>query len=475
MYDLILYILIKKCILQYNAIIMTKIYIHYLLLISVVSIIYACKKPIKGDILITDTNVVDVEGGKVLEHMYVLISGDSIVDISGNKSSFEAKQIIDGDGKYLIPGLWDMHTHNWWDKHFSNYYIANGVLGLRNMYTPMKHITPLKDSIANNLIDGPYYFAAGRVIEGKGADFPDWLVIDKEEDILPALDTLQKEGSDFVKVYNKIPANLYYKLVNEAHKRGMRVEGHVPMAISAVDASNAGQLSIEHLLGIPELCTHDSLFKDRKDNNWFGAVMKFDDYATIKIDEELAKKNFDILKKNNTYVCPTLVVWYNYLHPDSGYEKNPVTAKFEADVKDYWSGEIGNYRKKEPAQKAMMLKKYATMQKVTYLLYKNGVKLIAGTDAINPYVYPGFALHTEFKLLKAAGIPDSYILKMGTINAAQYLGLENKYGQVKPGKKASLVLLAGNPLQNIENTNKIEAVILNGKVITKDKLKKMSK
>ncbi len=420
-----------------------------------------------GDLLIKNITIVDVNEGRLIPNKNILIVGREIGWISDSDEDITAKTTIDCAGKFIIPGLWDMHTHNWWQLHFSNFYIGNGVLGVRNMYTPMSMINPVKDSINNGLIKGPYYVSAGRVVEGSEPEFPDWLVVDKIEKIKSALDTLQMEGSDFVKVYNKIPGDVYFELVKEAHKRGMRVEGHVPMAVSVIDASNAGQRSFEHLLGIPDLCTKDHLFKNRYGYNWFAAVMSSDDYGTLSIDEELAAKNFEVLRKNNSFVCPTLVVWHNYFHPDIPFEKETNLQKFPKGMIDFWNGEVGKYRNRDTSYKQMMIKKYKNFQKVTYLLYKNGVPLLTGTDAINAFVYPGYSLHQELVLLKQCGIPDKEILKMATINAALFLEISDKYGSVEKGKNASLVILNDNPLKDIANTGKIESVILNGNLIEK--------
>jgi hypothetical protein len=200
--------------------------------------------------------------------------------------------------------------------------------------------------------------------------------------------------------------------------------------------------------------------------------MNENDYGLLSFDEKLALKNFSILKENNTYVCPTLVVWYSYFHPDTLFEKNPFLSKMPKDIVDFWAEEIGKYRKKDDMYKRMAINKYKTFQKVTYLLYKAGVPLIAGTDAMNPYCYPGYSLHKELTLLKECGLPNDYILKMATLNAANFFNLKD-YGQIKTGYYASMLLLDGNPLKDIKNTNNINTVILNGKILDKTMLNKM--
>lgn len=427
----------------------------------------------QDELLIHNVNVVDVAQGICITHRDLLIRGNTIASIAPTSKKTKPNS-IDGTGKYLIPGLWDMHTHNWWQLHFSPLYVANGVLGVRNMYTPMAFIKPLKDSIEQGLIVGPKYYAAGRVLEGAQPEFPDWLVVDSVQKINAALDTLMMEGSDFVKVYNKIPSDVYFTLMDEARKRGLSVQGHLPMAVGAIAASNAGQKSFEHLLGMPDLCTRDTLFRNKYKYNWFAAVMREDDYATLRIDEDYALKNFEILKQNNTYVCPTLVVWYSYLHPDSLFENNPHLPKLTDEISGYWKEEIGKLRKKDQAYKNTALKKYDNLKQVTYLLYKAGVPMLAGTDVMNPYCLPGYSLHDELKLLKDCGIPDAEVLKMATLNAAQFMNLKN-YGEVKPGYQASLVLLQGNPLTDIKQCSNIYGVVLNGIYYDKEALHKLLK
>ena len=395
---------------------------------------------------IKDVNVIDVVKGKIIAHQNVYIQDQLIAKVVPANKKYPAKESIDGSGKFLSPGFWDMHTHNWWNIHFSEDYIQNGVLGVRNMYTPMAFVNPLKDSIQKGLLNGPYYYAAGRVLEGSKPEFPDWLVIDSTHKISAALDTLQKEKSDFIKVYNKIPKVVYVELMKQAKARGMRVEGHLPMEVSATEASQLGQRSFEHLLGVPDLCSHDNLFKEKHNNNWFAAIMKEDGYANMTIDEKLAKKQFSILAKNNTYVCPTLVVLYNYFHPDTLFETNPLLQKYPTDMQNFWKGEVEKYRKKDAAYKLTAAKKYENLKKIVYLLYKYKVPMLTGTDVINPYCYPGYSLHQEFQLLSECGIPNDEIIKMATINAAQFIGL-NQYGSIKTGNIASLVLLNGKVIE----------------------------
>lgn len=416
------------------------------------------------DIVIRDVNVVDVRRGRILENQTVCIQGDKIVRIEKSGTIHSSRQSMEGNGKFLIPGLWDMHTHNWWNIHFSELYVRNGVTGVRNMYTPMHLIGPLKDSIQNKQVIGPKYYAAGRVLEGKKPDFPDWIVVDSKEKVGPALDTLQMEGSDFVKVYNKIPRDVYFELMRQAKSRNMRVEGHLPMQVTAREASDAGQRSFEHLLGIPDMCTKEQLFANKHEFNWFAALMREDDYGRLMIDPKVTKRAFKTLRKNKTYVCPTLTVLYNYLHPDTRFEDDPNLSRIPAEVAQYWSGAIASFRAKDSTYKEMALRKYQTFKKVTLLLYESGVPMIAGTDAINPFCYPGFSLHRELELLQDCGIPDADILKMATLNPAEFTGF-TEYGEVAVGKKASLVLLNKNPLEDIRNTRSIAQVIVEGTVI----------
>lgn len=419
------------------------------------------------DLLIKNIQVIDVRRGRIIKHQDVWVQGDRIVRIKKSSDQhIQATMVVDGSGKFLLPGLWDMHTHNWWQQHFSDHYVHNGVLGVRNMYTPMTFIKPLKDSIEKKLLAGPKYYAAGRVLEGPKPAYPDWIVVDSLHKIKSALDSLQSEGSDFVKVYNKIPREVYFELMKEAKRRGMSVQGHVPMAVSALEASQAGQKSLEHLLGIPDLCTHDTLFENKHAYNWYEAVMREDDYGTLVINDRMARKAFSVFRKNSTYVCPTLTVWDNLLHPDRPYENEALLSYFPKEMTGFWFGMIQGFRGQNSDYKQMAGKKYDNLKKATYLLYKSGVPLLTGTDAMNPYCYPGYSLHRELELLQECGIPNAAILKMATLNAASFFNLSD-YGQIKEGYHASMLILDGDPLSLIQNTRKIHAVILNGKVVNR--------
>lgn len=439
-------------------------------LCAVLTLLFSCTRQIECDLWIRNVNVVDVRHGTILYQTDLLISGDSIQEILQVGETIVSKDTIDASGLYAIPGLRDMHTHNFWNIHFSGYYVANGVLGVRNMYTPMNLVGPLEDSIKSGLVIGPDYVSAGRVVEGNSPSFPDWIVVEDINDVGPAVDSLIQEGSDFVKVYNKLSPAIYQEVVRQARLKGMDVAGHIPMQVSAIDASNAGHRSIEHLLGLFELCSDDTLFQEDYGHDWFRAVMSSDDLARMTINEDKARTNFRILKENNTYVCPTLTVWNNFLYPDTDFEHDGISTTYPGEVRSFWFGSLQSFRNADSADKDMMKAKYERITQITQLLYRNGVPLLVGTDAINPCVYPGFSIHKELRLMRDCGIPDAEVLRMATLSAAEFLRVEDNEGTVEEGKLASLVLLNSNPLEKIESSSDIHSVILRGRYLDKPAL-----
>jgi hypothetical protein len=189
-------------------------------------------------------------------------------------------------------------------------------------------------------------------------------VVDETADVSPALDSLIQEGSDFVKVYNKLSPEIYQEIIRQARMRGLEVAGHIPMQVKALDASQAGHRSIEHLLGLFELCTDDTVFAGDFGHDWFRAAMKSDDLATMKINPEKARKNFRILTENNTFVCPTLTVWNNFLYPDTDFENDGVSANYPAEVRSYWFGSLLSFRKADSAEKEKMKVKYERIRQI---------------------------------------------------------------------------------------------------------------
>jgi hypothetical protein len=254
----------------------------------------------------------------------------------------------------------------------------------------------------------------------------------------------------------------------EAKKKNIPFAGHIPNRVSIYKAIDAGMASSEHLYGFLYACSSET-------NNRISPVRKSNEVILGTFSEERFDSLCYILAKSNMWLCPTLTVnrSMGYLN-DATFTNDTRMAYLPRYIIDIWNQKMKGFTDIE-------IDNFVKSAKASYLfelgligkMNKKGVKLLAGTDFPNPFCFPGFSLHDELSLMVKGGMSTLDALRTATLNAAIFMNKENDFGTVEVGKLASLVLLDKNPLENIENTNSIEAVILRGRVIDRTTLDKM--
>jgi hypothetical protein len=401
-------------------------------------------------------------------------------------------QVVDGKGKFLIPGLWDMHVHTVVGRLPELYFplfIANGVTGVRDMAADLELSKKLRKDIDEGRLMGP------RIIAGKMVDgpLPFWpghpIPISGEVDARQTVASVKDGGADFIKVYSLIPRQAYFALADEAKKQRVTFAGHVPFSVTASEASDAGQKSIEHLEGIwlacsaeePELRkTLEEAVKDAKDINQIRTslvrVLNQTQLRALETySQEKAAALFARFAKNGTWQAPTLVVKRaGAFMDDSDFTNDPRLKYLRRGIVESWKNQddwrLKNRTAEISARSRMIFQKELDL---VLAMHRAGVKMLAATDAVVWYVFPGFSLHDELELFVKAGLTPMEALQTATRNPAIYLGLIDEVGTVEKGKKADLVLLEASPLENISNTKRITAVIVGGRLIPKVSLDKM--
>ena len=431
-------------------------------------------------IFIKNTNIIDVETGKVVSNKHIIIKDGIISQIANGTKIFKIKTdtIIDGKGKYLMPGLWDMHTHVWNDASTFPLLIANGITGIRGMFESMYSVNKWREDISKGRITGPLLFVAGPIVDGPKPIWTGSVAVSNEAEGRQAVDSLKyKLKVDFIKTYSLLSYNSYMAIADECKKQNIVFAGHVPNEVSVVEAANAGQKSQEHLYGMMEIASDssdywfayqkgtvkDSLWKERSTRKAF----LFRTYNESKLKAALKK-----IKKTNTYICPTLTVNRGVANiNDTALLKDPRMEYMGAFMKNNWDYRKDfRFKNRTDTDFAQAKREYGLKLKITKLVYDAGIPILAGTDFPNPHCYIGFGLHDELKLLVKAGLAPSSALQTATINPAKYFGIENTEGSVSVNKNANLVLLSKNPLLDIANTESIEMVFIKGKPFTKNQL-----
>ncbi len=443
-------------------------------------------------LVFTGATVIDMTGAKPKPDMTVIVTGNRISAIGKTGKIHVPKNAreIDAKGKFLIPGLWDMHAHPFLTKQeffpqfVFNLYIANGVTGLRDMFGPLEEEKQWVKAIEAGTIPGPRMVMAGPLLDGPTSIVPGATVVTNEAEARQAVRDLKQRGAEFVKVYERLSLESYYAISDEAKRQGLTFVGHVPAVLTAVKTSDAGQKTIEHFSHVAIACSSD---EEELQKQWTSALLAPDGAITSRdltrvetraletLDEGKCRELAARFVKNGTWQDPTLVVLRIVAFAnDTGLTNDPRLRYIPRAVKKSWSPANHELWKAFTGNDfATAQKAFPNFLKITRIMHHAGVKFLAGTDPPIPYCLPGFSIHDELALFVKAGLTPMEVLQTATCNPAEFLGRLNDLGTIEQGKIADLVLLESNPLQDIRNTQKIHAVVLNGRLVTKKLLQKM--
>ncbi len=421
------------------------------LLLPVLQFAQPNQQPPPKSLVFTHVTVIDATGSPAKPDMTVVITGEHIATLgkTGEVRIPKNAQIVNAAGKFLIPGLWDMHVHifnhvsrrppNTW---YFPLFVANGVTSVREMWTKpqdMSQVLEWRRQFAEGTFTLPRIAAVGTVVDGQPSTWPNTDTVATPEEARRMVRQIKDAGVDFVKTYSNLSRDSYFAIVDEAKKQNIPFAGHVPFAVGADEASNAGQRSMEHLNQVLETCSskeQELLRVPAKD--WSSA------YDKLMVD------TYDDRK------CRKLRLKY-----------------VPADEQDRWKPYIARQKKLSEDEKNLKKKVWQAHFALVEAMRHAGVEFMTGTDVGNEYIYPGFSLHDELELLVKAGLSPMEALQTATRNPAEFLGVLDRLGTVEKGKLADLVLLDANPLEDVGNTRKIAAVVVNGRLITKSELQQM--
>jgi hypothetical protein len=444
--------------------------------------------PNAAPIAITDVTVIDVVAGRRVANRTVVIQGARI-NVVGPRTGRGAVRIpdgatlVDGRGKFLIPGLWDMHVHALprasrprATETFFPLFVANGVTGIRDMGDLLDTLVALRARGTRESPATPRLVAAGPIVDGPQPTFPDQsIAVASPNDAPRIVDSLAAASVDFIKVYSRLPRETYQALATAARRRGIPFAGHVPVEVSVRDASDAGQASVEHMADIVIDCSRD---EDAIRRDFVSAIKSAPPgaaeltrarraartRAVATVDWPKCRALFEHLARNGTWVTPTLVVGANAA--DTTRPNDPRLRYFERATVAGWRAER-NAGAARPAADSSTIRPAQLAEAAPYVreMARAGVRLLAGTDLPNAFTLSGFDLHAELALLVEAGLTPAAALRAATVDAARFLRATDSLGTVASGRLADLVLLDADPLANIHNTATIRAVFLNGRYL----------
>ena len=407
-------------------------------------------------IILYNVNLIDGISLYAIHNKTIIVNEGKITDIIDNNNitnsanysyfykNYPNANLIDLSGKYLIPGLFDMHAHigsvlkNTFNRTFSEEMISNligyGVTTIRNPAGPTEESVDLREMVSSGKIIGPQILTAGRLLNSPLISIP---FVEKEistvEEIREEIENQSKSGVDFIKLYVGLAPDLVKEAINKSHSHDIKVIGHLYLT-SWTDAANMNIDFLTHGVPVnPYLLSPD----DRKifERNGYNPFDHFLWLGLVDVDGKEIDEMIESLLKNNVYVDPTLSI-------------------YAAMVKD------------SPREQIIWPK----VLQLTKKMYDNGVKILSGTDIPNFELVAGKSLHNELELLVDAGIPTSKVLQIATRNGAESLGILNQTGTIEKGKQADILVLHSNPIEDISNTQDIYMVISDGKIIDRNKI-----
>ena len=408
----------------------------------------------------TNITVIDGRSAEPRADRTVVVRGNRIV-AEGPSTTIAVPggaRVIDGRGKFLIPGLWDMHVHLAMPggRDVLPLYIANGVTSVRDMAGDWSTLTAWRRDIAAGSVIGPRIVASGPYLEGGDQPIPH-LLVRTPADAGPAVDSLIRLGVDFIKVHGQLTRESYFAIARAARARGIPFAGHVSRVVGAADASDSGQASIEHLLAIPNACTAAEVTE---------LAPRFTVQAALgRCDTTDLSPLFAKLRGNGTRVVPTLVAQLEVARwPKRDLPGDSVARYLPDSLRRYVAGIFPMVDSVPPDADITGLKLFDKRVAITGALHRAGVTIMPGTDAPLRNSPPGFGLHEELLLLTRAGLSPFEVLRAATLEPARFLGMLDSLGTIEVGKIADLVLLAGNPLEDIRNSSRSAYVMSNGRL-----------
>lgn len=439
------------------------------------------------DVALTQATIIDVAAGTRATGQSVLLKGDTIVAVvkDAELKNYAPKKVIKLRGKYLMPGLWDTHVHFGGgealieeNKRLLPLYLAHGITTVRDCAGDLSDtVLSWRRQIAEGKLAGPTIFASGPKLEGIKPMWKGTLEVGTPADVSKALDKLQAQGVDFVKITEStMKPEIYLEALRQAKARGMRTSGHLPGQMPLARAFEAGLGTVEHQTYLLRATTprEGELAAQVAAGKLTGReVMRL---SLDSYDEATARKAFRHMAAQGTAVVPTL--WGSritaYLDQESHhadhylkYIGKGLRATYEWRVR----------RAGQDGPEAIALR-HAIFEKsagLLPLLAQEGVSIIAGTDAgfLNSFNYPGQALHDEIGLFVRYGLTPQQALQSAVVNGPRFLGKLDRYGSIGTGKVADLLVLDADPLADIGATRKIRMVVSRGEVHDRARLDKM--
>ena len=451
-------------------------------------------------LVIEDVTVIDPLSRRVLPNSWVYVDGDRIVAIERGSPSrrFAPARQVDGTGRFLVPGLMDMHVHLFLPEPATptlNLLLANGVTSIREMSSDcwaaagarkgcVGDYRQLQERLRSGATPGPDLVGlTSTMVMGPTRlklppAAPKFITPVTEADARTLVRHLAARNVDLIKTHDSIPSQAFRAVMDEANRLGMRVGGHVPFRAGSLGAAQAGYDSIEHARDLlydcsrygPEFRDQEADFAEGKP----GAVRPSNvvrlSRTVTEFDAAACQRTLSGLARLGTYYVPTHVTREMEARAgEPGFTNDPARRYIMRDRNARWEADLKETAALPVDERKALAAFFEHGLRITGLAHRAGIPVMAGTDASDTMIVPGFSLHRELALLRRAGLSNMDVLRSATTVPAAWLGRRD-LGGIAAGMEADLVLLRGNPLEDVAHASSIEAVIANGRLFTRPEL-----
>ncbi|MGW0522800.1 amidohydrolase family protein [Crossiella sp. NPDC003009] len=421
--------------------------------------------------------VVDTSGAPVRRNATMVLGADRILAVGGWDLPVPAgARVLDLAGKYVIPGLWDMHMHGaYFEKITLPLCLVNGVVGLREMWGfPQHH--DLRRRIEAGEVFGPRLVIGSVIIDGPDSVLPGASIVRTPGEARAAVRAAVDGGADFVKVYPFLGRELLRAVADECRVLGIPFAGHASDHVPMAESSELGQRTFEHMFGLSlATSTREAEFRrriaalplDPADSfAWFKAVREIEREAVASHSPVKARVLAELLRRNGSWQSPTLRAMLVYSSPAEEFAGDPRMKYLPPMYKEYWANSLKRWVPVTAEEVRQQREYFAARMRMVAAQHRYGVGTLLGTDSGNPYVFPGFSVHEELELLVRAGLTPMEALRAGSRDVARFLGMPAGAGTLGVGQRADVVVVEGDPLADIRNTQRICVVVARGRVIT---------
>lgn len=443
----------------------------------------ACGAPQEVDFILTNATIIDIQNNTTIPNQLIAISGDKIIAVDNDYKlgKYSSQSILNIEGRFVMPGLWDNHVHFRGgdalieeNKQLLPLFLHYGVTTVRDAGGDM---TPSVQEWAKQIeageLEGPNIFTSGPKLDGSRPSWEGSIKVVTDEDVQSALDSLESIQADYVKMYDgNLSKEIYYAIIREAEQRGLQTTGHMPMSADIIEAAELGLDGTEHMF---YALKEASPLADSLTEAGLGYGMVDD--LVRSYDPVLAEQAYQKLAEKDFFITPTQYIGKVLSELLITDHSSDSTLKYiPSGIQETYQMRLNrakrggeNYTKSSMAEEKVFMSMVAPM-------YRSGIYVLAGSDCgpFNSFTYPGHSIHEELRLfVEEAGLTPQEALTTSVVHGPKFFGLEDEYGSIGKGKFADLLILNGNPLEDISNTRAINSVIAKGRLYSESKLRSL--